>query len=52
MIKKEAYAALYALQNLHYYMVGAEFMIKTDPKLLKYFFGADWTNKKIWTQAL
>lgn len=45
MIEKEAYAIVYALQKLHYYLDGEEFGIKTDHKLLKYLFEANWTNK-------
>ena len=50
VIEKEAYAIVYALQNLDYYLNGAQFTIKTDHKLLK--FKAYWTNKKIQQWAL
>lgn len=52
VIEREAYAIVYALQKLHYYLNGAQFTIKTDHKLLKYLFKADWTNKKIQQWAL
>lgn len=45
MIENEAYAIVYALQNLYYYLDGEEFGIKMDHKLLKYLFVVDWTNK-------
>ena len=47
VIEKEAYAIVYALEKLNYYMSGATFVIKTDHKPLQYLFEADWTNKKI-----
>ena len=37
---------------LHYYLDGAEFVIKTDHKPLKYLFEAEWANKKIQTWVL
>ena len=52
VIEKEAYAIVYALQKLDYYLNGAQFTIKTDHKPLKYLFKADWTNKKIQQWAL
>lgn len=45
MIENEAYAIVYALQNLYYYLDGEEFRIKMDCKLLKYLFAVDWTNR-------
>ena len=47
MIEKEAYAIVYALEKLNYYLSGAIFVIKTDHKPLQYLFEADWTNKNI-----
>lgn len=41
VIEKEAYAIMYALQKLHYYLDRAEFMIKTNHRPLKYLFVAD-----------
>ena len=46
MIEKEAYAIMYAVQKLDYYLSGAVFTIKTDHKPLKYLLEAEWTNKK------
>ena len=45
--EKEAYAIVYALEKLNYYLSGATFVIKTEHKPLQYLFEADWTNKKI-----
>ena len=36
MVKKEAYAIFYALQNLDQYLHESEFVIRTDHKPLKY----------------
>ena len=47
VIEKEAYAIVYALQKLDYYLNGARLTIKTGHKPLKYLFKVDWTNKKI-----
>ena len=52
VIEKEAFAIVYALQKLDYYLNGAQFTIKTDHKPLKYLFNADWANKKIQQWAL
>ena len=52
VIEKEAYAIVYALEKLNYYLSGATFVIKTDLKPLQYLFEADWTNKKIQQWAL
>jgi len=52
VIEKEAYAIVYALEKLNYYLNGATFVIKTDHKPLQYLFEADWTNKKIQQWAL
>lgn len=52
VIEKEAYAIVYALEKLNYYLSGATFVIKTDHKPLQYLFEADWTNKKIQQWAL
>ena len=46
VIEKEAYAIMYAVQKLDYYLSGAIFTIKTDHKPLKYLLEAEWTNKK------
>ena len=46
VIEKEAYAIMYAVQKLDYYLNGAVFTIKTDHKPLKYLMEAEWTNKK------
>lgn len=47
VIEKEAYAIVYALQKLDHYLHGAEFVIKTDHKPLKYLFTAEMKNRKI-----
>lgn len=47
VIEKEAYAIMYAVQKLDYYLSGAVFTIKTDHKPLKYLLEAEWMNKKI-----
>ena len=52
VIEKEAYAIMYAVQKLDYYLSGAIFTIKTDHKPLKYQLEAEWTNKKIQQWAL
>ena len=52
MIKKEAFAILYAVQKLDYYLSGAVFTIKTDHQPLKYLLEAELTNKKIQQWAL
>ena len=52
VIEKEAYAIVYALQKLDYYLNGARLTIKTGHKPLKYLFKSDWTNKKIKQWAL
>ena len=52
VIEREAYAIVYALQKLDYYLNGATFTIKTDHRPLQYLFEADWTNKKIQQWAL
>ena len=52
VIEKEAYAMIYALQKLDYYLSGATFTIKTDHKPLQYLLKADWKNKKIQQWAL
>lgn len=44
IIEEEAYAIVYALQKFNYYLDGAEFVIKTDHKILQYLFEAEWTN--------
>ena len=51
-MKKEAFAILYAVQKLDYYLSGAVFTIKTDHQPLKYLLEAELTNKKIQQWAL
>ena len=46
-LEKEAFAILYAVQKLDYYLSGTVFTIKTDHHPLKYPIEAEWTNKKI-----
>ena len=52
VIEKEAYAIMYAVQKLDYYLSRAVFTIKTDHKPLKYLLEAEWINKKIQQCAL
>ena len=52
VIEKEAYAIVYALEKMNYYLSGATFVIKTDHKPFQYLFEAGWTNKKIQQWAL
>lgn len=52
VIEKEAFAILYAVQKLDYYLSGAVFTIKTDHQPLKYLLEAEWMNKKIQQWAL
>ena len=52
IIEKEAYAIHYALQKLDHYLHGAEFVIKTDHKPLKYILESPMQNKKIQVWAL
>ena len=47
VIEKEAFAILYSVQKLDYYLSEAVFTIKTDYQPLKYLLEAEWTNKKI-----
>ena len=52
VIEKEVHVLVHALQKRHYNLVGAEFVIKTDHKLLKYLFETEWKNKAIQMRAL
>ena len=52
VIEKGAFAILYHVQKLDYYLSGAVFTIKTNHQPLKYLFEAEWTNKKIQQWAL
>lgn len=52
MIDREAYAIMYALQKLDYYLSGVMFTIKTDHKPLQYLLETDWANKKIQQRGL
>ncbi len=51
-VEKEAYAIHYALQKLDHYLHGAQFIIKTDHKPLKYLLDSPMQNKKIQLWAL
>ena len=51
-VEKEAYAIHFALQKLDHYLHGAEFVIKTDHKPLKYLLDSPIQNKKIQLWAL
>lgn len=46
VIEREAYAIMYALQKLDYYLNGATFIIKTDHRPLQYLLEADWTKRR------
>ncbi|CAG2207429.1 unnamed protein product [Mytilus edulis] len=48
-IEKEAFSIHYALQKLDHYLHGAEFIIRTDHKPLKYLLLSPQCNKKITT---
>ena len=52
VIEKECYAIHYALQKLDLYLHGANFIIKTDHKPLKYLLDSPIQNKKIQLWAL
>lgn len=54
VIDREAYAIMYTVQKLDYYLSGAVFKIKTDHKPLKYLLETEWINKKIpnWTDII
>ena len=52
VIEKEAFAIHYALQKLDHYLHGAEFIIKTDHKPLKYLLESPMQNKKVQLWAL
>ena len=51
-VKKEAYAIHFALQKLDHYLHGAQFVIKTGHKPLKYLLESPMQNKKIQLWAL
>ena len=51
-VEKEAYAIHFALQKLDHYLHGAQFVIKTDHKPLKYLLESPMQNKKIQLWAL
>ena len=51
-VEKEAYAIHFALQKLDHYLHGADFMIKTDHKQLKYLLESPMQNKKVQLWAL
>ena len=51
-VEKEAYAIHFALQKLDHYLHGAEFVIKTDHKPLKYLLESPMQNKKVQLWAL
>ena len=51
-VEKEAYAIHFALQKLDHYLQGAQFVIKTDHKPLKYLLESPMQNKKIQLWAL
>ncbi|CAG2253191.1 unnamed protein product [Mytilus edulis] len=46
-VEKEAFAIHYALQKLDFYLHGANFIIKTDHKPLKYLLDSPMKNKKL-----
>ena len=52
VIEKEAYAIMYALKKLDYYLSGSVFTIKMDHKQLRYLLEQEWTNKKSQQWAL
>ena len=51
-VEKEACAIHYAFQRLDHYVHGAEFVIKTDQKPLKYLLESPVQNKKVQLWAL
>ena len=51
-IEKEAYAIHYSLQKLDHYLHGAEFMVRTDHKPLKYLLESPMQNRKVQMWAL
>ncbi|CAG2214183.1 Retrovirus-related Pol polyprotein from transposon 297 [Mytilus edulis] len=51
-IEKEAFSIHYALQKLDHYLHGAEFIIRTDHKPLKYLLLSPQCNKKLQLWAL
>ena len=51
-IEKEAFAIHFSLQKLDHYLHGAEFVIRTDHKPLKYYLDTPVQNKKIQLWAL
>ena len=51
-IEKEAYAIHYSLQKLDHYLHGAEFIVRTDHKPLKYLLESPMQNRKVQMWAL
>jgi hypothetical protein len=51
-IEKEGFAIHYSLQKLDHYLHGAQFVIKTDHKPLKYILDAPMVNQKLMRWAL
>ena len=51
-IEKEAYAIHYSLQKLDHYLHGAEFIVRTDHKPLKYLLESLMQNRKVQMWAL
>ena len=51
-IEKEVYAIHYSLQKLDHYLHGAEFIVRTDYKPLKYLLESQMQNRKVQMWAL
>ena len=51
-IEKEAYAIHYSLQKLDHYLHGADFIVRTDHKPLKYLLESPMQNRKVQMWAL
>ena len=51
-IEKEAYVIHYSLQKLDHYLHGADFIVRTDHKLLKYLLESPMQNRKVQMWAL
>ena len=54
VVEKEVYAIHFALQKLDYYIHNAQFITRTDHKLLKYLLESPMQNKNIqlWAQSM
>ena len=52
VVEKEAFAINYSLQKLHFYLHGANFIIRTDHKPLQYILDSPMENKKVQMWAL